>query len=725
MGVIAAVCIACVSTPMMDLNLAIDRNNAGKVMSSIKKGIDLNRPDRFGRLPLHNAIAWSSDPEIIRLLLEGGADPDYSDETNRLPLILAVQHSSAIEVIELLLQAGADINKFESGHKTPVFFILNSPDAVALAELFISHGARINDLESSTPFSYQILETALDKDNLRLLKTFIKAGMRMEGEVTYHGILYHTDVKNPVHREIISLAVDNGLEISDKSIEDCFVYADKETCSFIVKLKTNFNPKNLYHALKEDGDEDIIIYILEHGALPDEKCINYVINKKMNYMPLIKSYITAIPPDVFVGSIKAGNYTDLKLLSLLLELGADINAPSTSGLTALEAAYRHTTHISLFSFLIEHGADTGKIRLDVEGHKVGILLYESLRGWSEDYFSLLVTHGAEVNEIYPPDHQTPLFYMLDKKQNPKIIKQLLSAGADVRVKNNYGRTPLCHAVYSGIYDSDIIGYLLDAGSDINEADNRGMSTVDWAKKNNMPFVLAQLLKNDKPETTGFTYKDYCVQVDKAVYENDMAAFQKYFSYGMDPNARDADGNTLLGSVVTLGSMEMLKLMVKKGVDINITDQYGNTVLFNALYVPGGMEKIEYLLKNGIHINQKNNDGDTAMISILRYDHVYYDLDWNKKLKLLLRYKLDINTRDKSGNTMLIIAAALDHIDCLKTLIDAGADLNIKNKNGWSALLIVQHYHKNPETAEILKKAGAEEFKKPEAFPEIELHLGGA
>ena len=46
---------------------------------------------------------------------------------------------------------------------------------------------------------------------------------------------------------------------------------------------------------------------------------------------------------------------------------------------------------------------------------------------------------------------------------------------------------------------------------------------------------------------------------------------------------------------------------------------------------------------------------------------------------------DINKEDKKGATALILAAEKGHVDCLKKLIAARADIN-KNRDGQTALL---------------------------------------
>ena len=68
-------------------------------------------------------------------------------------------------------------------------------------------------------------------------------------------------------------------------------------------------------------------------------------------------------------------------------------------------------------------------------------------------------------------------------------------------------------------------------------------------------------------------------------------------------------------------------------------------------------------------------------------------------------KQDVNQFDPDGDTPLTIAAFLGRRDIVKLLIDFGADLNLFNKRGFSALFFcVQNY--DFETAEFLVFNGA-------------------
>jgi ankyrin repeat protein len=58
----------------------------------------------------------------------------------------------------------------------------------------------------------------------------------------------------------------------------------------------------------------------------------------------------------------------------------------------------------------------------------------------------------------------------------------------------------------------------------------------------------------------------------------------------------------------------------------------------------------------------------------------------KCLQLLVERGADVNLRNEDGNTALIIAAEYGRYDCVKYLIDHGANVNIRNFAGDSALI---------------------------------------
>jgi ankyrin repeat protein len=76
------------------------------------------------------------------------------------------------------------------------------------------------------------------------------------------------------------------------------------------------------------------------------------------------------------------------------------------------------------------------------------------------------------------------------------------------------------------------------------------------------------------------------------------------------------------------------------------------------------------------------------------------------VKSLLSGKdVDVNITDTEGNTPLIEAARFGHDDIARTLIAHGADLQAKNKDGDSALMLaVKNEHQ--DMVKVLTEAGA-------------------
>ena len=94
-------------------------------------------------------------------------------------------------------------------------------------------------------------------------------------------------------------------------------------------------------------------------------------------------------------------------------------------------------------------------------------------------------------------------------------------------------------------------------------------------------------------------------------------------------------------------------------------------------------------------------------------------DWWKtatldKVKAEIANGADVNAKDNEGLTALILAARMtNNPEVIKALIKAGADVNAKIESGGSkggtALMVAAATNKNPEVAKVLIEAGADKI----------------
>ena len=125
---------------------------------------------------------------------------------------------------------------------------------------------------------------------------------------------------------------------------------------------------------------------------------------------------------------------------------------------------------------------------------------EKLKNMSVDELRDLISRGADVN-IKDKKGNTPLFYVLDGKktkeeseQMVEKVKLLIEAGANVNAKNNTYWTPLHFATGSlGHIEekSKIVVMMVDAGADINAQSDSGITAINWTIE---PKIVPLLLK---------------------------------------------------------------------------------------------------------------------------------------------------------------------------------------------------------------------------------------
>jgi ankyrin repeat protein len=90
--------------------LAMDRQRAADMVHVlIAHGANANLPDCAGLTPLITAV-MRDEPQLVHLLLLGGADPNMRSGLNMPALHLVAPSQSGIEIARMLLAAGADPN---------------------------------------------------------------------------------------------------------------------------------------------------------------------------------------------------------------------------------------------------------------------------------------------------------------------------------------------------------------------------------------------------------------------------------------------------------------------------------------------------------------------------------------------------------------------------------------------------------------------------------------
>ena len=115
---------------------------------------------------------------------------------------------------------------------------------------------------------------------------------------------------------------------------------------------------------------------------------------------------------------------------------------------------------------------------------------------------------------------------------------------------------------------------------------------------------------------------------------------------------------------------------------------------------GELRAVELFLNAGFSPDAKNRNGVPAVSLAIRGGH-------RSIVSRLLDRNVDIDAiSEDRGNTPLMDAAACGDVDLIRLLIEAGSDLNVKSKNGQTALILALG-QQNEQAAVLLLESGAD------------------
>ena len=178
------------------------------------------------------------------------------------------------------------------------------------------------------------------------------------------------------------------------------------------------------------------------------------------------------------------------------------------------------------------------------------------------------------------------------------------------------------------------------------------------------------------------------------------------SEGLDPDIKDASGTPLIFHLALIGDSTNLQLVIENGANLNAIDSDHNTLLHMAI-MSSNPNVFDYVrsLPNSPSIKQANREGLTPLMAAVQTSRI-------DTIDALIEAGADLEVTDYRGSTALHTAAADADKLVIHRLIKAGSNMEAVTSNGFTPL-IVAATRGRLETFQALVELGAKtSFENP-------------
>jgi ankyrin repeat protein len=535
------------------------------------------------KFEIHGAVLNNDIAAVDKFLTEK-RDLNAVDKGGRTALHLAASYNSPITQI-LLSAPNVDANKQDRVLKwTPLRYAYKTMSWMAM-DILLQNGGNTEDivLTASKREDQEWVQAALwecaQKGYKKLLDFMLSCG---------------TDV-NAVVR------VPENIHMKCSLLHIASLFGQLEVVRLLVQRNADIN----FH----DANNNNALHFAAHSGCVD--IIKLLLDKGMS-VNLTNAYDTT-PLHI---SAACGN---LKATKTFVKRGADLNKTDKNGHTPLmQAAYYGK--LDIIRYLTETDAN-----LNAGSEACTAALLSAVGGGHTDVAQLLLANGADINGSNAADDMSPLI-IATLTQNLPAVKYLVQRGADVNFCTRGGRRglALCAAAFVG--NLEITDFLLSAGADLNVRDFYCMNPLAIAVSRNKTKLALYLMEKGADVNVPDVLK--ITPLLHAVAKNNLKLAKRLVQLGANVNYQGPENLTALSVATELERIHIISFLVENHANANLRDVLGNTALHVAV-AKGNLSLVHYLIDRGADVNIPNNKGNTPLQWIISRnwqviaDHLLY------------------------------------------------------------------------------------------------------
>ncbi|BCS18249.1 uncharacterized protein APUU_11077A [Aspergillus puulaauensis] len=629
----------------------------------LDSGEQVDPPDQaHGSASLHSAAFWAHEM-TLQVLLAAKPDLNYSNENGVTALHFAALLGSA-DSIRLLLEAGAAIEAQTDYSMTPL--------QVAL------HAGNIGAFEI-------LLEAGADPNQGKHGRWDVKEEMKPLFYCAYNGLVEETKL-------LLAYKADINVKYWDGKLSAAYFAVDRghvEVAELLLQsgADANENPPRwdlILLAAASDSDETrslaMVRLLLDHGARIEDE------DNSSSWRSTALS--------------RASGTENTEVVKLLLDEGADVNHRGKGSDTPLYSAC-YTCQLANVRLLITSGANVNEEPEDPDEWSPIHACYDSaeivktlldngadpsrlagresclhlaVRNHQADTVRVLLAHRPKIDlelTVESPaydedDNYTALCVACHSVKSAKIVRKLLDAGANANHQTKLGKRPLDICVQAG--STAVARALLEYRVPVDSVDNDGNTPLHHVSSSTERGLIELLVRagldpwelNDK----GITPFRRAVEVGNY-------AVVKYLLSRDSIHNRFLDGSpSLVRSACQNGDLQTLKALVSAGADLRSIDSMpGATgLLVTAIdkWKRPNQELVEYLVTTGgVNINGPGLFGYPLIAACVR--------SHEEQVQYLLNHGADVNLQDSTGRTALHVASVRGVLTVVEALLSAAGE----------------------------------------------------